>query len=247
MRKRTPAPHPLQGGVLTYTLAASALIGMLAITGFEMLPYAFTEDASIRIEPVRQTVIVGDIFTIDIMVDAKVPVNVFAGDLTFNQKVLNIRSIDYNTSIANLWAVKPWYENGDGTLNFGGGTTVQNGFIGTGSLIKVTFVAVGAGDSTVNMQNARILKHDGLGTDVSVDTSIDTALLVIEKTKATQSQSRIAVVQEIPSADLNGDGKVSMADASILMLHLLSKNPRYDFNLDGTVDTDDLGILLRTK
>ena len=46
---------------------------------------------------------------------------------------------------------------------------------------------------------------------------------------------------------INGDGKVTMADASILMLNLLSEDPRYDFNLDGEVDTNDLEILIRTK
>lgn len=234
-----------RGGVFTYMFAASAIIGVLAVTGFEILPQAFKEDAEIRIEPKLRTVLIGETFTLEIIVDSSIPVNVFAGELSFNEKVMHILSIDYNTSIADLWAEKPWYENGAGTLNFGGGTTKKGGFVGTGSLIKVNMVGVGAGNGTVVMHNARIIKHDGLGTDVAIREPIDAIIKVTENMMPRTSVAHIDVRETSPSADLNGDGTVNFTDASILMLHLLSENPRYDLNEDGNVDATDLKILLR--
>lgn len=242
-----PSHHTIRGMTLTYVLAATAVLGAVALTGFEILPTLFLTETALRIEPESRTVIVGDTFTESIVVDAKIPVNVFAGELSFNEKVLNVKSIDYNTSIADLWAKKPWYAKGAGTLTFGGGTTATGGFIGSGSLLTITFIAVGSGNGALSLTNAHILKYDGLGSDATVQTPIDSIFTVQETSKKIKDTARVAVVRTLPSADLNGDGKVSIADASIFILHLLSKDPRFDFNLDGEVNTDDLEILLRTK
>ena len=113
--------------------------------------------------------------------------------------------------------------------------------------MTITFKTVGAGDSAVHLKNVHILKHDGLGTDASVKDPIDSVLTVLPHTTPLRTNAHISVVKEVPSADLNGDGVVTVKDASIFMLHLLGNDPRFDFNLDGSVDTDDLRILLRKK
>jgi hypothetical protein len=55
------------------------------------------------------------------------------------------------------------------------------------------------------------------------------------------------IAKEIPSTDLNADGKQSIVDISIFMLNFIGKDARYDFNLDGKVDIKDLNILLSAK
>ena len=77
-----------------------------------------------------------------------------------------------------MWAEKPWYENGAGTIKFIGGTTRKGGFFGTGSLITITFRAHGTGDAVVRVRDARILAHDGLGTDVPLGEPIDSLFSV---------------------------------------------------------------------
>ena len=239
--------HTCRGYGLPTLLVAVAILGAVAITGFEMLPSAFNTEARMYIDPDAHTVVLGDVVVLTVRAESSVPVNVFAGDISFDKNVLQVQSIDYNTSIADLWAVKPWYENGAGTLTFGGGTTKHEGFVGNGPLVTITFKTVGAGDSAVHLKNVHILKHDGLGTDASVKDPIDSVLTVLPHTVSEQTHARVAVVKEVPSADLNGDGVVTVKDASIFMLHLLGNDPRFDFNLDGSVDTDDLRILLRKK
>lgn len=236
-----------RGYGLPLVLVAVAIVGAVAVTGFEMLPDVFTKDARMYIDPEAHTAVLGDTVVLTVRAESSIPVNVFAGDISFNKNVLHVQSIDYNTSIADLWAVKPWYENGDGTLTFGGGTTKAEGFIGNGSLITITFKTIGTGDSAIHLKNVHILKHDGLGSDASVRDPIDSILTVLPQAAPVPNGAHIAVVREVPSADLNGDGVVSVKDVSIFMLHLLGNDPRFDFNLDGTVDTDDLRILLRKK
>lgn len=243
-----------KGTVAPLALGASVFIGLIAILGITVIPIEIKPTTDIRIEPTNKAVVVHEIFEIEVIVESSVPVNVFAGELHFNPDVLMVKSIDYNTSIADLWAVLPWYSNGDGTLNFGGGTTLKNGFQGTDTLIKVTFETLREGEGIISMNTPRVLLHNGLGTDAQLPKPIDAILtvrkafsdeenLVIMSTKGTS----YTVAQKIPSTDLNGDGKQSIADISIFMLNIAGNNSRYDFNLDGQVDLKDLNILLGGK
>jgi hypothetical protein len=240
-------PYTSRGYGIPTLLVAVAILGAVAVTGFEMLPSAFSTEARMYIDPDAGTAVLGDTVVLTVSTESSVPVNVFAGDISFDKNVLQVQSIDYNTSIADLWAVKPWYENGAGTLTFGGGTTKHDGFLGTGPLLIITFKAVGTGNSAVHLKNVRILKYDGLGTNATIKDPIDTVLTILPHVVLERTPIHVSVVKEIPSADLNGDGVVNIRDVSIFMLHLLRNDPRFDFNLDGEVDMDDLRILLRKK
>ena len=48
-----------------------------------------------------------------------------------------------------------------------------------------------------------------------------------------------------PSADFDGDGHVSMKDASILLVHFLrAYDTKYDLDMNGTIGISDLSIVL---
>jgi len=203
----------------------------------------------IRLEPANGTVIAGSTFPITIVVSSQEPVNVFQGELVYDPAIIEIISIDYNTSIANLWAERPWYENGAGTLNFIGGTTVEGGFIGSGTLITVTFRSLAPGTAAIGMREARILKHDGLGTEAALGMPIDALFaieamaqddIVIEKSALGPI---VTILEKAPSTDLNGDGAQTIIDLSLFMSDLATQNSRSDFNLDGGVDLRDMSIL----
>lgn len=239
-------------GIVGQTLlGVIALIGLTAIVGFAVVPPLLSPEAEMRITPARSMALVGEEFTVDIIVTAAIPVNVFAGELRFDPDVLSIARIDYNTSVADLWAERPWYSNGEGTLNFTGGTLRSGGFIGTESLITVTFRTLREGNASLTLREVHILQHDGLGTETELGKPIDSIVEVgtpeIEEQNLVREVmlgEEVAVVEQLPATDLNGDGRHSMADLSIFMLHIAGNDPRYDFNGDGKVNTVDLNILL---
>lgn len=241
-------------------IAIPALLGALAFVGFLSALSVIgitppdTDTASIALEPKNGVFSVDETFAVRIIVSSEIPVNVFGGELAFDQEVLRVESIDYNTSIADLWAEKPWYSNGAGTLNFIGGTTHPGGFVGSDTLMTIVFRTVTEGNGGLTLRGARILQHDGLGTEALLTEPID-ALFTVESaidvrdalvSENTPSSSFTVLIKK-PNTDLNGDGKQNLTDTSIFMLHLGTGNLRSDFNNDGSVNTQDLSILLDTQ
>jgi len=238
-----------KGAATPIVLAASAMFALLAITGAMTTPLSAIPQVDIRTEPQSGIIATGDTFEIQLIVESSIAVNAFEGELLFDSTVLTVQGINYNTSIADLWVQEPWYSNGDGSINFAGGTTKKGGFTGTDTLLTITFKSIAQGAGHIGIKNARIMQHDGLGTDALVHKSIDAIFTVednaydILRTQNTRSTS-IAVVPQKLSTDLNNDGKQNLVDVSIFMLHLTQKNPRSDFNGDGRTNTADLSIIL---
>jgi len=205
--------------------------------------------ASMTLSPSFGEVAIGETISISVNVAADLPVNAFTGDVVFDSAVFRVQKIDYNTSIANLWVTEPWYNKSDNTVYFAGGTTERSGFLGEGTLLTIELVAERAGFVKIGLENIRILQHDGFGTDAVVADAIDSKftseVLITQKslTLRTPQDTWVAVANEAPSTDLNGDGKQNFADLSIFLLHLGGSNPRYDFNQDGKVNLGDLSIL----
>ncbi len=231
-------------------IIASLVAGIMGYSGLMMLPALVSPTTDMRIEPQSGTAVIGETFTVDIIVESAIPVNVFKGSLVFNPDVLYIQDINYNTSVADLWAERPWYSNGEGTMNFIGGTTKKGGFVGKASIISITFKTKAVGQATVTMDEVRILKHDGLGTDAEIGQSIDAIFVVENETLQNETIVQkssvgptIAVLPEKPSTDLNRDGKQTILDVSIFMADLATQNKQSDFNQDGVVDLKDLSIL----
>lgn len=243
-----------EGGALApFMLTASAVVGALSLLGLIIIPIMTEPVADMRIEPREQTLKEGDSFTLFLVVESKVPVNVFAGEILFDTNILSVDSIEYNSSVADLWAERPWYDSGAGTLNFGGGTTKPGGFSGVDTLLTITFKTIHDGKGTVSLREPRIILHNGLGTDATIKAPIDAVLTVENKTVDANLIQRSSVgasynvVHEKPSTDLNGDGRQGIADVSILMMHLRSTDSRYDLNQDGKVGIADVSILLNAK
>ena len=243
------------GAIPAVALTASAILSLLALTGIYMLPITTTTtEADMLITPTSKTVTIGESFTVAIEVQADVPVNVFTGLIWFNNEALEVLQIDYNTGVADLWTQDPWYKNGDGSIGFAGGTTKPGGFIGTDTLMTITFQAINAGEGNIMIENARILEHDGQGTDATIAsleptyftiaTTTGTSRTIVEKTVPPVD---IMIMTEERTTDLNTDGKTDIADLSIFMLHLTAGNRVADFNGDGAVTIADLSILLQTE
>jgi hypothetical protein len=242
----------IQGTGIPLSLTIAGIFGLVAGASLLANSFGAFPQADMRTEAELHTRIVGEEFEVQLVVESSIPVNAFSGDLTFNTDVLSVARIDYNTSIANLWVQEPWYSNGEGTINFAGGTTKAGGFQGTGTLITVTFTTLKEGQGFIGITNARILQHDGLGSETNLEQPID-AIFTIENStgnsvdvlhKSDPKSTWFNVQKEKPSTDLNADGEQTIADVSIFMMQMVSQNMQSDFNEDGKVSATDLSILL---
>lgn len=232
----------------TRLLIAGALLGIISLS----LNLSGTHaTADITILTPDHTHAVHEQFAVILFASAEEPVNVFKGILRYNPSDLKIVGIDYNTSVADLWAELPWYSNGDGTLTFIGGTTRPGGFVGNEQLITVTFEAVRPGETALHMTDVRILRHDGLGSDATIPEPIESVFTIEPEQLRTEMVTKkdlvlgpqVTVLAPAETTDLNNDGKQSIADVSIFMAHLATQNLRSDFNGDGVVNLVDLSIL----
>jgi hypothetical protein len=234
-----------RGNIMPVALAASAILGVIASMSFLLVSNNSEQPlASLTLSPNTAVVTIDNDVQVDVSASASITVNAFGGVIHFDETVLDIKSIDYNTSIADLWAEAPWYEKGAGTISFGGGTTKPGGFQGTGSLMTITFRAKTPGSATITLRDIQILKHDGYGTALSVDTSIDSVLTVAEKHTDAGDDALVVVRSEIPTADLNNDGTVSIRDLSQLLQYLATADVRGDINGDSHVNLSDVSILM---
>lgn len=125
-------------------------------------------------------------------------------------------------------------------------------FLGEGTLLTVTFKTKQLGEASIKMNEAKILKHDGLGTEAPLEGPIDSLFTVLDQSSQTTilldtslPGPVISILPELPHTDLNGDGEQTIADVSIFMSHLVTQDNRSDFNQDGSVDLKDLSILTK--
>ncbi len=223
-----------------------ALAGVM-VASVVLAPESGPYEASLSLSP-RELVVLKDApVTLEVKLGANTPINAWSGRVVFDTSLFAVERIDYNTALADLWVTKPWYSVAENTIHFAGGTTRPGGFAGEETLLTITLVAHAAGKSVVALDEARILKHDGLGTDASLAPSIDSIIESLENDPlapvAGTGIAQVSVVALTPNRDVTGDGKVSFADAATLMLHLGSADPRYDLSGDGTVSLTDLAIV----
>ncbi len=236
-----------RGSIIPNTLIASAIIGFVTLASVLFIPKEPITGTSMHIEPTELTIAAGKQFTIDIIVESDEAVNAFAGVLEFDEDILEVASINYNTSIADLWTQEPWFAKGDGTIAFAGGTTRAGGFIGKGSLVTVTFTGKGATTTPLTLTGTRVLKHDGLGTDAQLRTSLDALFTIAPLSPNAEVITQSKPDEIVLTTDLNSDGLTTIADVSIFMLQLASQNMRSDFNNDKMVTAADLSILLDAR
>ena len=210
-------------------------------------------ETEMHLEPRSGVTTLNEKFTISVLVDSDIAVNAFSGQLSYNPKIIEVSEIKYNTSIADLWVEEPWYSNGDGTIQFAGGTTAPGGFTGSGSLLEIIFNPIASGEAQISLNTAQIFIHDGFGTEANITQNIDSLFTVtaIEKQAKlvvdSQSKGTITIITDASRFDLNNDQKINLADISIFILNLLSNNPRFDFNQDGHVNTTDLSLILEAQ
>ena len=192
---------------------------------------------------------VGETTEIDIDVNTKVPINAIGATIKFPADSLEVVGISKEKSFLDLWTEDTIIKEDSGEVHFSGGTTAHGGLKGMGVALTLSVRAKRAGLAKIYFEDVQLYAHDGKGTILETDKHTFTFDIPgIERSIASSPPtggSSAYVPPSPPNADFNDDGKVTLADLSILSIRMtMSYNARYDLDVDGTIGLSDVSILL---
>ncbi len=150
-------PSHLLRKVLILLALVLGLIGMVTLT---------VEAASLTLSPATGVYTTNASFTARVVVNTQgKSINAAEGTLTFNPRELSVVSVSRANSIFSLWVTEPTFSNSAGTINFSGGS--PTGYAGSGgTIMDVTFRAVGSGTVRASLTGGSVLANDGRGTNI---------------------------------------------------------------------------------
>lgn len=226
-------------GVIIATIVVSTTV--LIPTSTPVIMYLTPSGNSI-IEP-------GEMTQVDVNVNARIPIDSLGATLSYPKDIVEIVGISKEKSFFDLWTEDTIIHEETGHIVFSGGTTDQAGLTGTGTIMTVTLKGRSAGEAVLSFDNVRIYPHDGTGKPVNTEKRSISFAIAPKSSPTPQtflSRPTSNPPAATPSPDLNGDGRVSLSDLSILMTGLMSTtySPRYDLNADGVVGLGDFSIIL---
>lgn len=202
----------------------------------------------IHLDSSAQTVKAGDTFQIKVYVSASVPVNAVDIRLAFPSDQIQILGIDKGQSVITLWAQDPYVDTNTVILQ---GGTFRRGFVGDHLIATINAKAIQTGLAKFSTDQVTLLAGDGSGSKVQVaQSNADSATFYIANADGTPaaSQNNPIGVQGAASVviitDIDGDGKVTLADVSKFMAGWFSGGTIYDFNHDGHMTFADFAIIL---
>jgi len=200
-------------------------------------------DASyIELVPSRELVMEGETFTIDVFAYAHVPVNALDVTIKFIPGSITILGVDQGESVLTIWTEEPKISNN--SISFGGGT-YRRGFLGRHRIGTINVAANVPGRTEFFISQAQLLAGDGSGTKVATALSIKEAkrsFIIYDKDADPAAIS--AEFQFKITADIDGDGKVTLKDISVFMSAWYSRTTVYDFNNDQKMNFVDFSIIL---
>lgn len=143
-----------------------ALLFGFFVALFALVAFDAAYAATLRLSPDTGVYTTGGTFSVRVILNtAGEPVNASEGKLSFNSRQLSVVRVSRAGSIFNLWTQEPTYSNNSGTISFGGGS--PSGYSGSaGTVMSVTFRALGSGTSNVEFTEGSVLAADGQGTNV---------------------------------------------------------------------------------
>lgn len=130
------------------------------------LPGGVCAAATIDVVASSQTLTINEATTVIVSLDTGGDaINAGESTIVFSTEIFSITSLT-DSGLFSYWAEEPSYSNDTGTISFSGGLP-DPGYTGTdGVLIEFDLRADAPGSGQVCVSDGRILKNDGLGTDV---------------------------------------------------------------------------------
>ncbi len=189
-----------------------------------------------------------DTTSIDVNISTKIPVNALGVTISFPKDTVEIVGISKENSFFDLWTEDTSISEDSGQIHFSGGTTKQGGVMGTGTVITLMIKARKLGTAELRFTDVQVYPSDGSGDPLNTTTHPISYTIEEKAPEGRVSSSGGASISNAPTTvnpDLNGDGKISLVDLSILTIKMLSAyDSRYDLNLNGSVGLDDLSVLM---
>jgi dockerin type I repeat protein len=246
----------LCAGVVTLTFKGENILALLASATSSLS----TAPAILYFTPYdSKTLQVGAMTSVDININALVPINAVGITIKFPQDMIEIVGVSKAKSFLNLWTEDTAIKEDTGEVHFSGGTTMKGGLTGSSTALTLTIEAKEPGQATLSFETVQVYASDGTGTSLTARTRSITFTIPATTTSTTASTASASAsgsggasgatltasaAPTPPSADLNGDGVVNLVDVSIMAIHILAPyDPRYDLNDDGSVNLSDLSIL----
>ncbi|OGF20510.1 hypothetical protein A2316_01650 [Candidatus Falkowbacteria bacterium RIFOXYB2_FULL_38_15] len=129
----------------------------------------FTFAAETIFEIKNQTFRVGDIFEAGFFVNTEdEDINAIEGKIIFPEEIISLKEIRDGNSIINFWIDKP--KNSNGEIMFSG--IIPGGYSDKKGLVfSAVFQSLKEGQGIFGINNVKILKNDGEGTEANIKTS----------------------------------------------------------------------------
>lgn len=216
------------------------LFSALAI--FSASVISSSDTSYLKLTPSKSIVMSGEVFTIDVFAYAHVPVNALDVKIDFLPGSVEILGVDKGESVLTIWTQEPKIERS--TISFGGGT-YRRGFLGEHLIATINVKALNNGKTEFTIKEANLLAGDGKGTPVAVsdDEEMTKQSFIIYDQNSDPEQISAELGLKI-SADIDGDGKVTLRDISSFMAAWYSGGAVYDFNDDRKMNFIDFSIIL---
>lgn len=196
----------------------------------------------IKLIPSKDLVMQGEDFSIDVFVNAHVPVNAINVNVGFSSDMVDIKNINTGNSVLTIWTHEPKVENE--IIKFSGGT-FKRGFVGEHLIGTINAKAKYNGSTEFFIEDVELLAGDGKGTSVIVDRNnvgSKTSFYIYDQD---EDPTKISAQVSINiNADIDGDGSVTINDVKAFLGSWQNKNTTYDFNDDGKMNFVDFSIIL---
>jgi hypothetical protein len=215
------------------------VFGILAFLGASVVS---SESSYIKLVPSATTVMAGERFSIDIYANAHVPVNAIDLTITYLPEAVKVISVDKAQSVLTIWTKEPTISNSTITLS---GGTFRRGFVGEHLIATIKVEAKFSGNTEFLVSQAELLAGDGLGTPVKVSGTGDASKQTFYIYDENEDPSKITANLGLNiTADIDGDGEVTLSDVSTFMVSWSNRDKTYDFNSDGRMNFVDFSIIL---
>lgn len=139
---------------------------VIAVVFFVFNNSVAVQAASFSLEASKETFVVGDTFSVDVLVNSEdVGVNAAQATIKFPKDIIQVISVDKTNSVFNFWLQEPNFNNETGLVTFIGGNF--SGISGKSlHTLHINFEVKGAGTVGIIFSDGAITASDGSGTNV---------------------------------------------------------------------------------